>query len=362
VFDESRIPDAVRLLERRQASLWHACQLIDLAAYLRLGGIGSRAALERAGHWVPALPSDAADRQSGQWERVVCSLDDIGHGFAAGWGMTPNVFGPITLQLAPSVLTDATEAAFCLRSSTSPGFDPITDSLGDVSLVDELFWHRADAGFPRSTWLRFGDHLPQTFGMRDASAADVLLTPARPVGLDLRHVVAVWVDPVHVRDLQLIDVVSGLCDDLGVALRIRRRTMIEPDRRAVWADIVAFLRDGEKPLVQLLNRADASVAFRTWAAEMQASDRSWIWERFARHLVQGTVRYLAVARAAGAPIDEDRGFWSKSRRSGTLVAGSVLAPASAEAVRACGHLIQPGDGGTCYACIGRSRSAWRYDD
>jgi hypothetical protein len=58
------------------------------------------------------------------------------------------------------------------------------------------------------------------------------------------------------------------------------------------------------------------------------------------------------------PIDEDRGFWSKSRRSATL----VVPPALAEAVRACGHLVQPGDGGTCYACIGRTRSPWRYDD
>ncbi len=358
MFDELKIPDAVRLLERREASLWHACHLIDLAAYLRLGGIGSRAALERAGRGLPSLPSDAPARQNGQWERVFCSLDDVAHGFAAGWGMTPNVFGPITLQLAPSVLTEATDAAFCLRSSTSSGFDVITDSLGDVRLVDELFWHRPDAGFPRSTWLRFGDHLPQAYGPRDASAVEVLLSPSRPAGLDLRNVVAVWIDPVHVRDLQLIDVVSGLCDELGVALRIRRRTMIDPARREVWADIVTLLQDGEKPLVQLVNRADASAAFRAWAAEMQASGRSWIWERFTRNLVRGTLRFLAVARSAGVPMDEDGGFWSKSRRSTTLIA----APTMAVAVRACGHLIQPGDGGTCYACIGRSRSAWRYDD
>ena len=47
VFDESKLPDVVRLLERREASLWHACQLLDLAAYLRLGGIASGMALAR---------------------------------------------------------------------------------------------------------------------------------------------------------------------------------------------------------------------------------------------------------------------------------------------------------------------------
>jgi hypothetical protein len=115
VFDESNIPDAVRVLERREASIWHACQLIDLAAYLRSGGIGSR-------------------------DRVVCDLDDISHGFAAGWAMMPNSSGPIALQLAPSVLTDASQAAFCLRSAMTSGFDPARDSLADPRLIDELFW------------------------------------------------------------------------------------------------------------------------------------------------------------------------------------------------------------------------------
>jgi hypothetical protein len=332
VFDESNIPDAVRVLERREASIWHACQLIDLAAYLRSGGIGSR-------------------------DRVVCDLDDISHGFAAGWAMMPNSSGPIALQLAPSVLTDASQAAFCLRSAMTSGFDPARDSLADPRLIDELFWFEPDAGFPLSTWLRFGDHLRPAFGSRDASAVDVLLSPARCSGLDLRHVVAVWVDPIHVRELQLIDVVSGLCDELGVALRIRPRTMIEDDRRRVWADIVSFLRDGPKPLIQLVNRVDASPEFGAWAAEMQSSGRSAVWDHFARNLHEGTLRYLAVARAAGGPGDEDQGFWSRSRRTRS----TTLMPQATETVRACGHLVQSGDNGTCYACIGRARSAWRYD-
>ncbi len=355
MFDESQMPDVIRVLERREASLWHACQLIDLAAYLRMGGIGSRAALERTGLPFTSMQTDAIDR-------VFCSLDDIGHGFAAGWAMTPNVSGPIALQLAPSVLTEVTDAGFCLRSAAAPGFDVARDSLSDVDLLDELFWYEADAGFPRSTWIRFDDHLREAFGSRDASAVEVLLSPRRSGMLDLRHVVAVWVDPVEIDDRQLIDVVSGLCDELGVALRIRHRTMVEPSRLDLWHDIVRLLEDGEKPLIQVMNRADASPAFREWAAEMQASGRSWIWERFARYLHQGTLRYLVVscAKSERAAPDEDRGFWSKSRR--TQSATATAAPASSvQTVRGCGHLAQPWDGGTCYACIGRSRSAWRYD-
>ena len=98
MFDESSIPDAVHLLERRDASLWHACQLVDLAAYLRLGGIGSAEALERRG---PGRTSAPTDGEGTLRDRILCSLDDIGHGFAAGWALTPNISGPVTLQLAP---------------------------------------------------------------------------------------------------------------------------------------------------------------------------------------------------------------------------------------------------------------------
>ena len=92
-------------------------------------------------------------------------------------GTTPNIAGPVTLQLAPAVLAGASDAAFCLRSAGSPGFDVGRDSLVDVDLIDELFWFAADAGFPHSTWLRFGDHLTEGFGARDASSVEVLLSP-----------------------------------------------------------------------------------------------------------------------------------------------------------------------------------------
>ena len=150
VFDESRLPEVVRILERREASLWHACQLLDVAAYLRLGGIASGMALARSGLAHGSSQTDASDR-------ILFHLDDIGHGFAGGWATIPALFGPITLQVAPTALADATEAHFNLRSAASMSLEPQGDSLTDPRTVDELFWYEAGIGFPRSTWMRFGD-------------------------------------------------------------------------------------------------------------------------------------------------------------------------------------------------------------
>ena len=353
MFDESKLPDVVALLERREASLWHACQLLELAAYLRMGGIGSRLAMPASG--LPERPGQAEANA-----RILFHLDDIAHGFAAGWATTPALLGPITLQLAPAVLTDASQAAFTLRSSLSTSLETGSHSLSDPRTVDELFWYESGIGFPRSTWMRFGDHLQGNFGGRDASSVDVLVTP-RQAMVGLGHLVAVWVDPLELDGVQLIDVVSGLCDELGIAVRIRRRTLVEPVRRRIWRDIAQLLCDGPLPLLQLVNRVDASASFRSWARKTMRAGRADAWEQLARRLYDGTLRPLAAA-AAGEPHQD--GFWSRARRQSAVLeergGRSVATLTRAEPARACGHAVQAWDDGICYACLGRARSTWRY--
>lgn len=372
VFDASSIQDVVHVLAQRQASVWHACQLTDYDAYLRLGGIASRAALERANLSFTELMSDPIDRHNGHWDRIFLSLEDIGQGFARGWNMHPNVFGPIALQIRPGALTEAVSAQICLRPPSSPGFDPESDLVETLDGVDQLFLNKADADFPWSTHVRFGSHLQEAFSNANASTAEMLIS--RSDGLvDLAEVVAVWVDPVVIGDQQLIDVVDGLAQQHGVPLRIRRRTLLEGSRYQVWRDIACLLADGERPLIQLVNRHDASPAFREWGATMMQRGLGWMWDRFARYLYNGTLAPMGAGFDTGSgepprqPVPVPSG--PPSHVPGDRMAarvGSATAPVSTErratqSVRSCGHLVQPWDGGTCYACVGATRSAWRYD-
>jgi hypothetical protein len=390
VFDEAAIGGLVSLLERREASLWHACQLIDLAAYLHVGGIAARSELARRDLACTPLASDQADRDNGHWDKVFFNLDDIGQGFAAGWRMTPNVFGPIVLQVAPSALTDATDAAVSLRSPSATVFDADRDLLTDADVLDTLFLHDAEIGFPLSSFVLYGERLRTAVGVEEGRTIEVFATPRRG-RLDLRHVVAVWVDPVEIDGTHLIDVVSGLAEYVGVPLRIRPRTRLDADRRQVWRDIAHVLEDGEKPLLHLVNRADVSPAFATWARQIHAAGLDWVWKRFTSYLCAGTLRYLRAsestqsdAKGSGTENGDGHGhgpgygeakggFWSAARRGRVTASNGTLAAAAepeasaqgAEvrvAVRACGHPVRSWDNGVCYGCIGRTRSRWRYED
>jgi hypothetical protein len=179
--------------------------------------------------------------------------------------------------------------------------------------------------------------------------------------LDFRHVVAVWVDPVVLGDRQLIDVVQGLADQFKIPVRIRRRTLLQRSRFQVWQDIVRLLVDGEKPLIQLVNRADASPAFREWAQSVNAARQAWLWDRFARYLYHGTLRYLTPVRADVGSARVEVAEYPEVAGSVAHGLARVAERTTNSSVRACGHLVQTWDNGTCYACVGAKRSQWRYD-
>jgi hypothetical protein len=140
---------------------------------------------------------------------------------------------------------------------------------------------------------------------------------------------------------------------------------------------VRLIADGERPLIQLMNRADASVAFRDWASELHASRKEWPWGRFIRHLREGTLRYLAAPQDAASVRDDDgrggiephAGFWSATRRAhgkgiraaAPRAASTAAPPLDPPRVRACGHPARGWDNGVCWTCIGRSRARWRYE-
>jgi hypothetical protein len=212
--------------------------------------------------------------------------------------------------------------------------------------------------------VRFGDRLREAFATSQTGSVEVLAAPDGGL-VDLRHVIAVWVDPVATKDHQLIDMVEGLARTAGVPLRVRRRTLLDSSRLEVWRGIVQVLSDGEKPLIHVLNRADASPAFRAWAASMEQSGMAWMWDRFSRYLYNGTL--LAMSAAAGVrerdALATEPPPWLGRQREPRVAQVATANPSAPTKhfVRACGHPVQPWDNGTCYACVGRARSSWRYD-
>lgn len=306
MFVGNEIDDLVRHLDRRQASLWHACQLNDLAAYLALGGVPTRSLVERRRLSQTAFVTDSQDRINGVWDKVFCNLDDFGRSFALGWKAVPNPYGPITLQIRPQGLIGADDVAIALRSAGAHDFDREGESLSTLDEIDKIYRHGVESGFPMSVETKFGDELQRAFASSpiEAKSAEVSVSlPEEMIGL--AHVTMVTVEPLVVGDVDLVNVVRALVHHFGWKLSVRPRLMGE--RREVWSDLVRFLADGSLPFIQVSNRADASPATRDWIRSIGEKALQWQFDRFARYLCEGTLEPLAAAALrSGSVFDEER--------------------------------------------------------
>ena len=319
------------------------------------------------------LASDAVDRALGYWDQVFFNLDDAGTGFARGWTMHPNVFGPIVLQVHPASLRLATAFQISLRSPASSEFNQESDTLESPEELDRCFVNPPASPFPESTYVRLGSALAEAFegGRPAARSVEVSVTSDNRIALD--QVITVWVDPVAVGGIQLIDIVSSLAEQANSSLRVRPRRGMDDERRSIWSDLARVLGDGDLPLLQVWQRADTSAAFRLWAAAIHARKMDWMFARFGRYLYRGTLAPLAAA-LDGATAKEV-GITSHQRgeaptvavqrsptHSGAFAPGVEVRAAPTQVVRACGHLVYSWDQGACYVCSGRQPSKWRYDE
>ena len=305
MFRDAGIQELVAHLARRQASLWHACQLIDLAGYLALGGVPARSLVERRGLAQTAFVTDAVDRRHGMWDKVFLNLDDLGRAFAAGRRAVPNPYGPIVLQIRPEALIGAIDVAVALRSAGAHDFDRKGESLSSVQEVDRIYRHPVDVGFPLSADTRFGEELRDAFkgSPIEAKSAEVSATVEAEM-VPLSFVSMIRVEPFEVQGVEFERVVSALMREFEVEMVVRPRLM--GGRAEVWRDIIQLLSDGPVPLTWLLNRADASEPTRRWMLSLQERDLGWQFDRFATYLYEGTLRPMAA-------VSEPRGESSAVR-------------------------------------------------
>lgn len=299
MFVGSGIRDLVEFMRRRQASLWHACQLVDLAGYLALGGIPARSLLERTRLRMTPFVTDSVDRRNGVWDKVFLNLDDFGRSFAAGFRAVPNPYGPIVLQVRPEALLTATDVAIALRSAGAHDFDREGESLSTIEEVDVIYRYPVHTGFPLSADTRFGEELQKAFrgSPIEAKSAEVSVSVPDEL-LSMSFVSMIRVEPFDVRGVGFERVVGALVREFEADAMVAPRLMGE--RGQVWRDLVAFLADGPVPLTWLLNRADAAEPTRRWMQGIQERSLGWQFDRFAAYLYTGTLQPMLSETKEGS--------------------------------------------------------------
>lgn len=294
------IEDLVKLLERRRVSLFHACQYTDFCAYLRLGGIPSRALLERGGVQFTSFETDVNDRQNGVWDKVFVNLTDFGRFFAHGYPAVPNPYGPILLQLHPAALLETHDVAVCLHSAGAKDFNREREALQSVAEVEKLFLHQADADFPLSVEIK---PTPQLQTVRaGASAPEISCSIVRGY-LPIQYVVVVLTDPYILGGRSLLDWVRMATGEVGARFLVRDRSC-DKERREFYDELLRISRE-RTSLRNIVRDTTRSPSLRKWAEDVEAHGLNYQFQRFSGYLVEGTARPLVnetgrVGTPAGA--------------------------------------------------------------
>ena len=289
----SEIADLVELLETRNTSLFHACQFTDFKAYLRLGGIPSRALLEKKRESFTPFETDDIDQDNDVWDKVFLNLSDYGCVFAIGGNGVPNAFGPIALQIRPSALREATDVAVCLRSAGAIGFDRQQEALGCTDEVDNLFLYEAEVDFPESTFVRFGEQLQEI----SPGAVNPEISCSVDKGCILiSEVIVAWTDPYEVSGRPLIWWVKDAMNQAGVDFPIWERSSKE-ERRALYGELLSVLYPPTMSLYEIAKSQRVSQLLQEWADELLARDLDYQFRLYEKYLAAGTIQPLIKRQA-----------------------------------------------------------------
>lgn len=296
MIEGERVQELVELFETRQVSLFHACQFVDFQSYLDIGGVPSRACLETKKQPFTKFTTDRTDHQHGVWDKVFLNLSDFGRTFAHGHGAVPNPYGPITIQLCPQALSEASDVAVCLRSAGAKDFDRSKEALRSVTDIDCLFRYPSEAGFPQSAEIKYADERQRDFHLHQTSDPEVSCAVASGF-LSLNYVVAIWVDPYSIRDKPLSTWVEWLLFHSAFNFRTHERHC-KSERRSMYNELVAIICNFTPSLRELSHRPDSSSNLQTWVQQLRRSPHlEEQFRRYAQYLREGTLIPLLTLNA-----------------------------------------------------------------
>lgn len=277
----------VRLLEEREISLYHACQLVDFHSYLKLGGIPSRALLEGKSAHYTAFQTDNIDRENEVWDKVFVNLLDFGAIFAKGANNIPNPYGPILFQVRPAALCQAIDMAVCLWSAGAKGFQREREAL-KIDEIDRLFVYPSQAPYPQKTFVKFRDDLKREFRREKVQDPETSCTYRNGL-LPLEYVSVVWVDPYMLLNRPLYEWVNDVKKEFNTQFPVHNRRCTSEARERLYDEIARVVIERTPSLSEISRSTSVSGALREWAGQLIKADLEWQFRRFAQYLREGTL-------------------------------------------------------------------------
>ncbi|MFO7496875.1 MAG: hypothetical protein R6X05_14715 [Desulfobacterales bacterium] len=293
MFSKDAIHTIVELFSRRGVMLYHACQLSQFEAYLRLGGLAADAHLQPAGFGAEAEGGGSGPVRVSVPRSICLRLTDPGAPFARDLQGLPALGGPIVFQLKPTALANAAELAICLKARDAAGFAPERHSLTAPADVAHLFKYTQEAPLPEISFLKSAAEIQAAFNCQDAGEPRIYCTPAAG-GVPFGEIASVWVDNYLIAKGQLRDWVHAMLVHFDHRFSIQRRYSPADIGGLLANEIAACLLAGVPTLTDLAR--DGSPSLRKWAAGLVKKGLEQDFETFARSFREETLLPITTGR------------------------------------------------------------------
>lgn len=281
------IEELVQLFEKRRMTLFHACQLVDFQTYLMLGGIPSRAHMERASSLFTKLETDMQDHENSVWDKVFANLYDWGRVFTLGRAGVPNAYGPILLHFRPAALREASDVSITLHSAGGKGFNREQDSLCSIEEVNKLFQYSMDAEFNRNV-IKFIDELRRDFpNAREVAVPEINCT-VRSGRFSTKHLIRAEVDPYIIKGRSLYSLVDAIRKQTGASFEVRQR-LCSVSVQEKYNELASLIEITTPPLYSLCHNDNVSEEMRDWIEKLIQRGQEYQFRRYAKYLREGTL-------------------------------------------------------------------------
>ena len=294
------IQTVVNLLEQRRVTLYHACHLIDLESYFKIGGIPSRSLLETEKLAYASFRADQATPDDWVWSNVSLQLMDFGNPFARDCNNLPNKYGPILLEIDPAALKEAEAVAICLRPGHPDDYTKDRLSVLDLDKVENIFRYTLDAPVPEKTYFKPADQMAKSFGGN--LAVPEIHCQLKTERLPFNFVTQMLVDNYRIMDHYLREWAFMIQQQYGNRIPIMQR-YCPYDIGGKLTNALARILTDESPSLKDLTQNDHD-EIRPWAARLHDNHMDADYELFATGMQAGTIfpvknKQLEVAMASG---------------------------------------------------------------
>lgn len=298
------IRDLVKLLDFRNAFLYHACQYQDLLSYLRLGGIPSRQLLQSTNGAFTTFETDGNDQLNGVWDKVFVNLQDFGKMFGDGVDpipsrAVPNVYGPVLLCIWPEALCEAKDVAVCLRSAGARDFNREATALRTVVEIDGLFRFPPDQSFPFAREVKRKDDLCIAYSHYPTGGNPEVSCTFDGGLLPLKYVGRIVVDPYTFGQRPLRESVASVLDRASQKAHVQSRALECDSRSGLYVELGRIVQEHGASLSTLQTDATVSAILRTWALSLNSLEAEYRqYTRFATYLREGTIVPILRSKVA----------------------------------------------------------------